>query len=74
MHRDELVDGETLQERLRLGPIPIGEALSMAKQIAEALEGAHERGIIHRDLKPANTQINVVLNWFTELQQRVPVK
>jgi serine/threonine protein kinase len=53
----ELVDGETLQERLRRGPIPIDEALPMAKQIGGALEAAHEKGIIHRDLKPANIKL-----------------
>jgi serine/threonine protein kinase len=53
----ELVEGETLQERLKRGPIPIDEALPIAKQIAEALEAAHEKGIIHRDLKPANIKL-----------------
>jgi serine/threonine-protein kinase len=50
----ELVDGESLDKRIARGPIPVDEALSIAKQIAEALEAAHEKGIIHRDLKPAN--------------------
>src|SRR4029453_3128772 len=53
----ELVPGETLAERIKRGPIPIDEALQIAKQICEALEAAHERGIVHRDLKPANVKI-----------------
>ena len=54
----ELVEGETLADRLRRGPIPVEEALQIAIQIAEALEAAHEKGIIHRDLKPANIKIS----------------
>jgi serine/threonine protein kinase len=50
----ELVDGPTLADRIARGPIPIDEALPIAKQIAEALEAAHEQRIVHRDLKPAN--------------------
>jgi eukaryotic-like serine/threonine-protein kinase len=50
----ELVEGPTLADRLRSGPIPIAEALPIARQICEALEYAHEHGVIHRDLKPAN--------------------
>jgi serine/threonine protein kinase len=50
----ELVDGESLDKRIARGPIPVDETLIIAKQIAEALEAAHEKGIIHRDLKPAN--------------------
>jgi Tol biopolymer transport system component len=53
----ELVEGPTLADRIAKGPIPIDEALPLAKQIAEALEAAHEQGIIHRDLKPANIKI-----------------
>ena len=53
----ELVEGEDLAQRLTRGPIPIDEALPIAKQIAEALESAHEQGIIHRDLKPANIKV-----------------
>jgi eukaryotic-like serine/threonine-protein kinase len=53
----ELVEGPTLADRIRQGPIPIDEALRIAKQICEALEYAHERGIAHRDLKPANIKV-----------------
>jgi Tol biopolymer transport system component len=54
----ELVEGPTLAERIRSGPIPPGEAFPLAQQIAEALEYAHDRGVIHRDLKPANIKIS----------------
>ena len=53
----ELVEGPTLADRVAQGPIPVDEALPIAKQIAEALEAAHEQGVIHRDLKPANIKI-----------------
>jgi serine/threonine protein kinase len=53
----EFVEGPTLAEQIAHGPIPVDEALSIAKQIAEALEAAHEQGIIHRDLKPANIKV-----------------
>jgi len=53
----ELVEGQTLADRIARGPIPLDEALSIAKQIAEALEAAHEQGITHRDLKPANIKV-----------------
>src|SRR5215831_17074376 len=53
----ELVDGPTLADRIAKGPLPLDEALPIAKQIAEALEAAHEQGIIHRDLKPANIKL-----------------
>src|SRR5262245_29696116 len=53
----ELVEGETLADRLKRGTVPLDETLAIAKQIAEALHAAHERGIIHRDLKPANIKI-----------------
>jgi len=54
----ELVDGESLDKRIAAGPIPVDEALGIGRQIAEALEAAHERGIIHRDLKPANIAVS----------------
>ena len=53
----ELVEGEDLAQRIARGAIPLDEALPIAKQIAEALEAAHEQGIIHRDLKPANIKV-----------------
>ena len=53
----ELVEGEDLSAHIARGAIPIDEALPVAKQIAEALEAAHEQGIIHRDLKPANVKV-----------------
>ena len=53
----ELVEGPTLAERIAQGAIPVDEALPIAKQIAEALEAAHEAGVIHRDLKPANVKV-----------------
>jgi serine/threonine-protein kinase len=53
----ELVEGPTLAEQISRGPIPLDEALAIARQIAEALEAAHENGIVHRDLKPANIKV-----------------
>jgi eukaryotic-like serine/threonine-protein kinase len=53
----ELVEGETLADQLKRGPIPVEESLKLALQIAEALEAAHEKGIIHRDLKPGNIKV-----------------
>jgi Tol biopolymer transport system component len=53
----ELVDGPTLADRIALGVVPLDEALSIARQIADALETAHEQGIVHRDLKPANIKL-----------------
>ncbi|MFQ5719273.1 MAG: protein kinase [Acidobacteriota bacterium] len=53
----ELIEGETLADRIGKGPLPLKEALDIARQIAEALEAAHDRGVIHRDLKPANVKL-----------------
>ncbi|MDA2925363.1 protein kinase [Acidobacteria bacterium AH-259-L09] len=53
----ELVEGETLAERLTKGPLPVEEALEVCRQIAEGVEAAHEKGVIHRDLKPANVKV-----------------
>jgi len=53
----ELVEGQTLADRLKRGPLPMDEALTVAKHICEAIEAAHEKGIIHRDLKAANIKI-----------------
>ena len=53
----ELVDGDDLSQRIARGAMPIDEVLTIAKQIADALEAAHEQGIIHRDLKPANIKV-----------------
>ena len=53
----ELIEGETLRDRIKAGPIPVEESLKLALQIAEALEAAHEKGVIHRDLKPSNIKV-----------------
>jgi serine/threonine-protein kinase len=53
----ELVEGETLADRLKRDPIPVEECLELALQIADALEAAHEKGVIHRDLKPSNIKV-----------------
>src|SRR5512139_4115122 len=53
----ELVEGNTLADRIKQGPIPVEESLKLALQIAEALEAAHEKGVNHRDLKPANIKV-----------------
>src|ERR1700683_2653929 len=53
----ELIEGPTLADRIAQGPIPLEEALAIARQIADALEAAHEKNIVHRDLKPANIKV-----------------
>ena len=53
----ELIEGPTLTDKLKAGPIPLGEATHIARQIADALDGAHDKGVIHRDLKPGNVKI-----------------
>ena len=58
----ELVDGPTLQDRIESGAVPVDEAIPIARQIAEALEAAHEKGIVHRDLKPANIKMDAAGN------------
>ena len=53
----ELAPGDDLAERLKRGPLPVDEAIAIARQIAEALEEAHEKNVAHRDLKPANVKL-----------------
>ncbi len=66
----ELVPGETLQERVAKGPVPVEEALEICRQIAEGVEAAHEKGVIHRDLKPANVKVTPLA--FAWVPQRAP--
>lgn len=70
----EVVEGETLAERIARELLSLDAALPMFRHIAEGLEAAHEKGIIHRNLKPANalTKIKIVPNWFAELERLAP--
>ena len=67
-----------LADRIKQGPIPVDEALPIAKQIAEALEAAHEQGVIHRDLKPANVKVKdtceVYQVWTPTLSYNVAIR
>src|SRR5688500_4467767 len=53
----ELVPGMTLRDRIAVGRVPLNEAVSIARQVADALEAAHDKGVVHRDLKPANVKV-----------------
>ena len=68
----ELVEGHDLSQRLARGALPLDEALPIAKQIAEALEAAHEQGIIHRDLKPANITLRPIIRLIGRPQSNPP--
>lgn len=65
----ELVEGETLTERIARGALPVREALGIAAQIATALEAAHEQGIVHRDLKPGNVKLRLAVTPITTRDQ-----
>jgi eukaryotic-like serine/threonine-protein kinase len=69
----EFVDGETLAERLRRGPIALRDALRIAGQIADALDAAHRKALIHRDLKPANVKHPVAMSAMSETNPEVQI-